>query len=328
VGHTTTAFSSAALAARGVAVRGRFFSGGAFTPIWFGGFPLTWWGAWPWGLGTGWGWTPWPSLNTWLGWGIVQPVYYDFGRTIVFQNNQVYANGRPGPTAEQYYQQASDLAQANLAVEGAENEWKPLGVFALVQGEQTEANSVFQLTINKTGILRGTYYDALTGTTLAVQGAVDRKTLRAAWTVGNNRDTVYDTGLYNLTKDETPVLVHFGKDRTRQWTLVRIKPPEQPRERQAQPQKEELLPQPRGGPARASVAIRVPADAEVWFNGYRTTQTGTERTFTTPLLDKGEDYYYDVRARWTENGKSVVRERRVLVRAGMRAQADFLGSSQ
>ena len=26
-----------------------------------------------------------------------------------------------------------------------------------------------------------------------------------------------------LTKDEAPVLVHFGKDRTEQWLLVRLK---------------------------------------------------------------------------------------------------------
>ena len=32
-----------------------------------------------------------------------------------------------------------------------------------------------------------------------------------------------DTGLYNLTKDEVPALLHYGKDRTEQWLLVRVK---------------------------------------------------------------------------------------------------------
>ncbi len=31
-----------------------------------------------------------------------------------------------------------------------------------------------------------------------------------------------ETGIYNLTQDETPLLVHFGKDRTEQWLLVRL----------------------------------------------------------------------------------------------------------
>jgi hypothetical protein len=33
--------------------------------------------------------------------------------------------------------------------------------------------------------------------------------------------------IYNLTKDESPALIHIGKDKTQQWTLVRLKQPEQ-----------------------------------------------------------------------------------------------------
>jgi len=33
---------------------------------------------------------------------------------------------------------------------------------------------------------------------------------------------VIETGVYNLTKDEAPALIHFGKDRTEQWLLVRL----------------------------------------------------------------------------------------------------------
>jgi hypothetical protein len=56
-----------------------------------------------------------------------------------------------------------------------------------------------------------------------VQGSVDKKTQRVAITVGDNKDTVIETGLYNLTKDEAPALMHFGKERTEQWLLVRVK---------------------------------------------------------------------------------------------------------
>ena len=37
---------------------------------------------------------------------------------------------------------------------------------------------------------------------------------------------VFDTGLYNLTKPESSILVHFGKDKNEQWTLVRLKQPD------------------------------------------------------------------------------------------------------
>ena len=67
----------------------------------------------------------------------------------------------------------------------------------------------------------------MSGTNVLIQGTVDKKSQRVAWTVGDNKRTVGETGLYNLTKDESPVLIHIGKDKTQQWTLVRLKPPEQ-----------------------------------------------------------------------------------------------------
>ena len=63
----------------------------------------------------------------------------------------------------------------------------------------------------------------ISGTNVPIQGAVDKKTQRAAWTVGKNKNTVCETGLYNLTQDEAPALIHIGKDKTQQWMLVRLK---------------------------------------------------------------------------------------------------------
>jgi hypothetical protein len=54
---------------------------------------------------------------------------------------------------------------------------------------------------------------------------VDAGTRRAAWTVGDRKSTVYEAGLANLTRDEAPLLVHFGEKRTQQWTLVRLPAP-------------------------------------------------------------------------------------------------------
>lgn len=76
--------------------------------------------------------------------------------------------------------------------------------------------------------------------------------------------------------------------------------------------------------ASAILTIRVPADAEIWFNGCSTTQGGTLRRFVTPVLADEGIQSYDVRARWTENGKVVERTRRVDVRAGDRLTVDFV----
>ena len=43
--------------------------------------------------------------------------------------------------------------------------------------------------------------------------------------IGNNKTKVFETGIYNLTRDQTPVLVHFPMGNTQQWLLVRIDKP-------------------------------------------------------------------------------------------------------
>ena len=103
----------------------------------------------------------------------------------------------------------------------------PLGVFALVQNDQSEPHYVIQLAVNKAGTLGGNYSDLVSGTTLPIRGGVDAKTQRVAWTVGNNKNTVGEAGLYNLTQDEAPALIHVGKNKTQQWLLVRLKQPDQ-----------------------------------------------------------------------------------------------------
>lgn len=135
---------------------------------------------------------------------------------------------QPVATADEYAQQAAAIAdQGQQAQPTEKDEWVALGVFGMVRGEETEANQIFQLAINKDGVLRGNYYDALSDSTLPVYGAVDKKTQRAAWTVGDRTETVYETGVGNLTEDETTMLVHFGKDRTQQWTLIRLEQPDE-----------------------------------------------------------------------------------------------------
>jgi uncharacterized protein (TIGR03000 family) len=82
-------------------------------------------------------------------------------------------------------------------------------------------------------------------------------------------------------------------------------------------------PQRQPGDTTAHIEIRVPADAEVWFGSGKTTQTGTRREFVSPPLEPGKDFTYDIRARWVENGKEVVRTRTLDVSAGAWKGVDF-----
>jgi len=74
----------------------------------------------------------------------------------------------------------------------------------------------------------------------------------------------------------------------------------------------------------ASVTVYSPApNAEIWFNGKPVTVQGSSQTFSTPPLTPGQDYHYRVRARWTENGQTVVRDQNVPVHAGEQVVVDF-----
>ena len=169
----------------------------------------------------------WGAAYGYCGYGYADPTYYDYGSNAVYECDAVYVNGDAAGTEEQYAQQATSIADSGKQARAtADQAWLPLGVFALVYGEQKNSNDLFQLAVNKSGVIRGNYYNALTDTTLPIYGAVDKKSQRASWTVGNSKERIFEAGYANLTKPETTMLVHFGSERTQQWTLVHVEEPE------------------------------------------------------------------------------------------------------
>ena len=164
-------------------------------------------------------------------------------------------------------------------------------------------------------------------TTSPVYGAVDKKTQLAAWTIGDKKEPVFEAGIVNLTKDETPVLVHFGADKTQQCLLVRMNhkdaPAAPPATAAAATAPAAVATDPAASEATAQVTVNVPADADVFFDGVPTTQTGTQRVFATPELPVGKEFSYDIEAQWTANGQPVDQTRKVLVKAGAKVQVDF-----
>jgi uncharacterized protein (TIGR03000 family) len=74
----------------------------------------------------------------------------------------------------------------------------------------------------------------------------------------------------------------------------------------------------------ASIRVTVPADAKVWFDDRKTTQTGSERLFESPPLAPGSDYSYDIKVQWRDrDGKEMTQTRRVHVSANASISVDF-----
>jgi hypothetical protein len=191
-----------------------------------------------------WGWTPATNLTTWLVFGWDRPGYWGYGpgRNIYYQDNYVYYDGVRYLPVNDYYQVVYDQAHSVPQINPSDAEkmdWAPLGVFAAIpSGVRTDVSErTLQLAVNKNGVVSGTYYNPQNGIVHPVAGTVDDRTQRAAWSYadGEHPEIVFETSIFNLTKSESTMMVHFGPsaDETEVWQLVRLERPE-------------ALPQPQG----------------------------------------------------------------------------------
>ncbi len=207
-------------------VKGQFVGGQAWRGVngafnhwgWYGG--AGWWGRYPgawfpgrWALATtAWATAAWAVAGPYCGCDSGSAAYYDYGQNVTYgDDGMVYSDGQP-VAAEEYYDQAAQIADAGQTPQN--EEWLPLGIFAVVASEdQTQTDKIVQLALNKEGVIRGNYHDLLADKVTPVAGAVDKQTQRVALRIEGNDQVLVETGLYNLTNDEAPVLVHFGPDR-------------------------------------------------------------------------------------------------------------------
>jgi hypothetical protein len=204
----------------------------------YGGGP-GWWGYSPWmssyPYSYWWGQPGWNSFASWFPWfgnyGWSSPVFYDYGPggNIVYRSNAVYVGGQYVGTPADYAVSAADLAYVDPdEIEPTPaDEWKALGTFSVaINEDEQNPPRVVQLAVNQDGLISGTIFNRSSEKLYTVQGRVDKETQRVAFTIGNDPNVVLETGLYNLTLDETPVLVHFGEEKTATYLFVRLDPPE------------------------------------------------------------------------------------------------------
>lgn len=192
-----------------------------------------------------WGYTPATRLTDWFVFGWDRPRYWAYGpgANIYYRDNYVYYDNQRTVPVNAYYQQVHDLAHSVPKISEAEAErmdWAPLGVFAAMRQNESESQRALQLAVNRDGVLTGTYMNRSNGHVHPVSGMVDERTQRAAWAFadGQHRDVVFETGIYNLTRDEASMMVHFGPsaEDTEIWQLVRLEQPESRGTEPAEPQ--------------------------------------------------------------------------------------------
>ena len=100
-----------------------------------------------------------------------------------------------------------------------------LGLFAITQdGEESGPPPTLfvQLAINKQGIVGGTFQNTATDKSQPVEGMIDQKSQRTAFVIEGKSWPIMETGVYNLTENESGALLHFAGGESQQWTMVRL----------------------------------------------------------------------------------------------------------
>jgi uncharacterized protein (TIGR03000 family) len=76
-------------------------------------------------------------------------------------------------------------------------------------------------------------------------------------------------------------------------------------------------------PAPATLVVSLPTNAVLTVDGAATKSTSAERTFITPDLSRGKEYFYRLQATWESDGKTIVVNKRVAVRPGQEVRVSL-----
>ncbi len=169
---------------------------------------------------------------------------YCYGTNIIYRDNYVYIDGKRHASYAEYYKQALLLAlsvkpiviqnttvvvdQPVLTSVEEGGEWMPLGSFAVfwagdIPEDSGEAvTSLMQLATNKKGEIRGNYFSEDGDSVIQIVGAMDPQSQRIAMRFADDESMIMEGGLWHLTQDSVPFLVHYGEDYTEQMNLIRL----------------------------------------------------------------------------------------------------------
>ena len=208
------------------AVNGAYTRWGAFAPGWYGRYPGAWWpGKWAMAA-TAWAAWGWGTAGSYCGCS-GEGAYYDYGGNVTYEDDTVYYGDQPVATAEQYYDQAEQTRR--FRPDGPERGVAALGGVRRDYRTDADPDRQGHPTCRQQGRRHSRQSPRLRSPTRSFPSSA-RLTRRPSASPSRWKATkfvVMETGLYNLTNDEVPVLVHFSPDRQEGRTLIRLKQPEE-----------------------------------------------------------------------------------------------------
>jgi len=107
-------------------------------------------------------------------------------------------------------------------IDPSRGEWMPLGVFSVMMGPGDMSTRMLDLSIDRFGHIRGSYYDMVSNATYNVAGIVDQRTQYAQWSLESNRQLTFYTPLGEMMQPQGAVYVQLPSGERQQWQLVRM----------------------------------------------------------------------------------------------------------
>lgn len=164
----------------------------------------------------------WPAVSLWFPWGWSAPRYYYYSDNgaIYYGEGQDFTYLTPVDSAD-FVREARRIANVQLPLSTDQSQWMPLGMFAIAK-QGADPTEFLSLAINKQGFVSGAYENTETGESAVVSGSVDQKSQRVAWRFVDKEWPIMESGIYNLTRAESSLLVHFSDQRTESRLIVRL----------------------------------------------------------------------------------------------------------
>lgn len=166
-----------------------------------------------------------PALTDWIHFRGTPRYYYYGDRGIIYYSNNSYNNNfLQIDNYNEFVNQAVVLVHNIPRIDPQNIQWMPLGVYTLTpeEGPDNAPNDYFTLAVSPDGVIGGVYFNPDTNQNEEIEGIVDAQSQRAVWKFLSNDWPIFETGLYNLTQDESTAFIHYQDNRTDSQLLIRL----------------------------------------------------------------------------------------------------------
>ena len=158
----------------------------------------------------------WRQASNWLDYGWGYPYYYDDG---------YYYTTETTPTTTYTTPTTSSAPPSTYAPPPTVQGNLPLGIFALTDEEGLSTPTLYvELFVTQQRTLGGTLYNTSLNASYPLEGYIDKATQAARWQLSSTPNSpIMETGLFNLTQDQTRAQIFFPNGQIQNWLLVRVK---------------------------------------------------------------------------------------------------------